>query len=260
MESALQVFNYKEQVVRTVERDGEVWFVAKDVCDVLGLVNPSKAVSELDDDERSSLTISEGTSPKGGNPNMNVINEPGLYALVLKSRKPEAKEFSRWVRHEVLPTIRKHGGYLTPAKMEEALLNPDVIIRLAQELKAEREKVTALTERVEADRPKVIFADAMDTSRESILIGNLAKLLAQNGVKIGQNRLFEWLREHGYLMSCKGERWNMPTQSSIERGLFEVKTRIINNPDGSTRITHTTKVTGKGQIYFVNLFLNGGLE
>lgn len=255
MENALQVFNYKEQVVRTVERDGEVWFVAKDVCDVLGLVNPSKAVSELDDDERSSLTISEGTSPKGGNPNMNVISEPGLYALVLKSRKPEAKEFSRWVRHEVLSTIRKHGGYLTPAKMEEALLNPDVIIRLAQELKAEREKVASLTERVEADRPKVIFADAMDASKESILIGNFAKMLKQNGVEIGQNRLFAWLREHGYLMSCKGERWNMPTQSSIERGLFEVKTRIINNPDGSTRITHTTKVTGKGQIYFVNLFL-----
>ena len=248
MENALQVFNYKEQVVRTIERDGEVWFVAKDVCDVLDLSNPTMAIQELDEDERSKYYL-------GRQGEANIISEPGLYALVLKSRKPEAKEFSRWVRHEVLPAIRQHGGYLTPAKIEEALLNPDVIIRLAQELKAEREKVAALTERVEADRPKVIFADAMDTSQESILIGNLAKLLAQNGVKIGQNRLFEWLREHGYLMNCKGERWNMPTQSSIERGLFEVKTRIINNPDGSTKITHTTKVTGKGQIYFVNLFL-----
>ena len=248
MENALQVFNYKEQVVRTIERDGEVWFVAKDVCDVLELSNPTMAIQELDEDERSKYYL-------GRQGEANIISEPGLYALVLKSRKPEAKEFSRWVRHEVLPAIRQHGGYLTPAKIEEALLNPDVIIRLAQELKAEREKVAALTERVEADRPKVIFADAMDTSQESILIGNLAKLLAQNGVKIGQNRLFEWLREHGYLMNCKGERWNMPTQSSIERGLFEVKTRIINNPDGSTKITHTTKVTGKGQIYFVNLFL-----
>ena len=254
MENALQVFEYKGANVRTVERDGEVWFVAKDVCDVLGIANARDAVSELDDDEKNTVVITDGNR---GNPNTNIISEPGLYALVLKSRKPEAKEFSRWVRHEVLPAIRKHGGYLTPATMEEALLNPDVIIRLAQELKAERAKVAELSEQVEASRPKVIFADAMDASQESILIGNLAKVLKQNGVEIGQNRLFAWLREHGYLMNCKGERWNMPTQSSIERGLFEVKTRIINNPDGSTKITHTTKVTGKGQIYFVNLFLSG---
>ena len=252
MENALQVFEYKGANVRTVERDGDAWFVAKDVADVLGIQNIRQNLDELDDDEKGVCNV----YTLGGNQSMTVISEPGLYALVLKSRKPEAKEFSRWVRHEVLPAIRQHGGYLTPAKMEEALLNPDVIIRLAQALKAEREKVTALTEQVEASRAKVIFADAMDASQESILIGNLAKVLKQNGVEIGQNRLFVWLREHGYLMNCKGERWNMPTQSSIERGLFEVKTRIINNPDGSTRITHTTKVTGKGQIYFVNLFLN----
>ena len=256
MENALQVFEYKGANVRTIERDGEAWFVAKDVCDVLEIADYHQAVEALDDDERGRYSV----PTPGGNQLMTAISEPGLYALVLKSRKPEAKEFSRWVRHEVLPAIRQHGGYLTPAKMEEALLNPDVIIRLAQALKAEREKVTALTEQVEASRAKVIFADAMDASQESILIGNLAKVLKQNGVEIGQNRLFAWLRENGYLMNCRGERWNMPTQSSIERGLFEVKTRIINNPDGSTRITHTTKVTGKGQIHFVNLFLNGGSE
>ena len=257
MENALQVFEYKGMNVRTIERDGEVWFVVKDVCDVLGLTNARMAVSELDDDEKMTVSNTDGHSgQRGGAQMFNVISEPGLYALVLKSRKPEAKEFSRWVRHEVLPAIRQHGGYLTPAKMEEALLNPDVIIRLAQALKAEREKITALTEQVEASRPKVIFADAMDASQESILIGNLAKVLKQNGVEIGQNRLFVWLREHGYLMNCKGERWNQPTQKAMDAGLFEVKTRIINNPDGSTRITHTTKVTGKGQIYFVNLFLN----
>jgi anti-repressor protein len=211
------------------------------------------AVQELDDDEKG---VSSIYTP-GGKQEMIVINEPGLYALVLKSRKAEAKDFSRWVRHEVLPAIRKHGGYLTPAKMEEALLNPDVIIRLAQELKAEREKVKVLEAEAEAVKPKVIFADAVDTSKSSILIGNMAKVLKQNGVEIGQNRLFEWLREHGYLMNCKGERWNYPTQLSLERGLLEVKTRVINNPDGSTRITHTTKVTGKGQIYFVNVFLKG---
>ena len=252
MENALEVFEYKGTNVRTVERDGEVWFVAKDVCDVLELDNVTEALRGLDDDERNTLRITEGNR---GNPNTNVINEPGLYALVLKSRKAEAKDFSRWVRHEVLPAIRKHGGYLTPAKMEEVILNPDVIIRLAQELKVERAKVAALEAEAFAVKPKVIFADAMDASQESILIGNLAKVLKQNGVEIGQNRLFEWLRMNGYLMNCKGERWNMPTQSSLERGLFEVKTRIINNPDGITKITHTTKVTGKGQIYFVNMFL-----
>ena len=252
MDNALQVFEYKGTSVRTIERDGEAWFVAKDVCDVLEIRNVADALSSLDDDEKGIAK----TDTLGGKQNVSVISEPGLYALVLKSRKPEAKEFSRWVRHEVLPAIRKHGGYLTPAKMEEALLNPDVIIRLAQELKAERAKVAELSEQVEASRPKVIFADAMDASQESILIGNLAKVLKQNGVEIGQNRLFVWLREHGYLMNCKGERWNQPTQKAMDAGLFEVKTRIINNPDGSTRITHTTKVTGKGQIYFVNLFLN----
>lgn len=252
MLNKLQVFSYKESPVRTVELNGEVWFVAKDVCDILGLSNPTMAVNELDDDERNTLSITEGIR---GNPNMNVINEPGLYALVFKSRKPEAKDFSRWVHHEVLPSIRKHGGYLTPATQDELLDNPDLLIRLAQALKAEREKSAELAEQVEMNLPKVIFADAMDTSHESILIGNLAKVLCQNGVDIRQNRLFAWLRENGYLMNCKGERWNFPTQQSVDKGLFEVKTRVINNPDGSTKITHTTKVTGKGQIHLVNKFL-----
>ena len=132
-----------------------------------------------------------------------------------------------------------------------------MIISLAQELKAERIKVAALKEQNEKDRPKVIFAEAVNVSNDSILIGNLAKLLRQNGIIIGQNRLFEWLRENGYLINCKGDRWNMPTQYSMDRGLFVVKERVINNPDGSTKITHTTKVTGKGQIHFINLFLQG---
>ena len=255
MAGALQVFEYEGTKVRTVLIDGEAWLVAKDVCEVLGLTNPTEALRSLDEDERSSLRITEGTSPNGGNPNVNVINEAGLYKLTFKSRKPAAKEFTRWVTHEVLPSIRKHGAYLTPAKMEELLSDPDLIIRLAQELKAERQRSEALEAQAASDRPKVIFAEAVDASQSSILIGNLAKVLAQNGVKIGQNRLFAWLRERHYLMSCRGERWNMPTQESLEQGLFEVKTRVINNPDGSTKITHTTKVTGKGQIYFVNLFM-----
>ncbi|MBQ3585780.1 MAG: phage antirepressor KilAC domain-containing protein, partial [Synergistaceae bacterium] len=136
----------------------------------------------------------------------------------------------------------------------------DAFIQVLQAYKAEREKRESLEAKIEEDKPKLIFAEAVNTSKESILIGNLAKVLRQNGVEIGQNRLFEWLRENGFLIKCKGERWNMPTQDSIERGLFEVKTRVINNPDGTTRIVRTTKVTGKGQIYFVNRFLKGNLE
>ena len=254
MAGALQVFEYEGTKVRTVLIDGEAWLVAKDVCDVLGLTNPTMAVQELDSDERAKYYL--GRSPiNGGGGEVNVINEAGLYKLTFKSRKLAAKEFTRWVTHEVLPSIRQHGAYLTPAKVEEILTDPDLIIRLAQELKAERARRVELEAEAEANKPKLIFANAVNTSQSSILIGNLAKVLTQNGVKIGQNRLFEWLREHGYLMSCKGERCNYPTQTSMERGLFEVKKRVINNSDGSTRVTHTTKVTGKGQIYFVNLFM-----
>lgn len=248
MTTELQEFRYKGAAVRTVEIDGEVWFVARDVCDILEIQNATQAVQNLDDDERSMYYI-------GRQGEVNVISEPGLYALVFKSRKPEAKDFTRWVRHEVLPSIRKHGGYLTLQMQDELVNDPDLLIRLAQALKAERQRSAELERQAEESRPKVIFAEAMDASRESILIGTLAKVLRQNGVNIGQNRLFAWLREHGYLMNCKGERWNFPTQQSVDKGLFEVKTRVINNPDGSTKITHTTKVTGKGQIYLVNKLL-----
>lgn len=185
---------------------------------------------------------------------MTVISEPGLYSLILRSRKPEAKVFKRWITHEVIPSIRRHGGYLTPAKLEEALLNPDTLIRLATDLKAEREKRAALEQQVRTDAPKVLFADSVSASSSSILVGQLAVLLRQNGVNIGQNRLFQWMRENGFLIQS-GSRKNSPTQRSMELGLFETKERTINNPDGSIRITMTTKVTGKGQVYFVNRFL-----
>ena len=149
---------------------------------------------------------------------------------------------------------------MTPAKAEEIISNPDLIIRLAQEVKAERAKVAALTAKAEEDRPKVIFADAVDASKDSILIGNFAKLLCQNGINVGQNRLFTWFREHSYLISCKGERWNFPKQEYVDRGYFEVKKSVVNNPDGSTRVNHTPKITGKGQIYFLNKFLDGSFQ
>ena len=157
---------------------------------------------------------------------------------------------------EVIPSIRKHGAYMTPDKLEEVLLKPGTLIQLAQNLKTEQEKRRALEVKVEEQKPKVLFAESVEAAKTSILIGELAKLLKQNGINIGQNRLFEWLRQHGYLIKRNGTDYNMPTQRSMDMGLFEIKETTINNPDGSIKINKTSKVTGKGQVYFINLFLN----
>jgi len=185
---------------------------------------------------------------------LEYIPENIFYRLAMKAKNEIAEKFQAKVADEILPAIRKHGGYLTPNKIEEVLLNPDTIIRLATDLKSEREARIAAQQKIEADKSKVLFAEALETSGDSMLIGNLAKLLTQNGIDIGQNRLFERLRNEGYLMKTKDERWNSPTQRAMEMGLFEVKVRTVNNPDGSVRTTRTTKVTGKGQIYFINKF------
>ena len=182
------------------------------------------------------------------------------------SRKPEAKAFKRWITHEVIPAIRKHGGYLTPEKVEEALLNPDVMIRLLTNLKEEREaraiaekERAALSEKVEADAPLVLFAHSVSASERTCLVGELAKLLRQNGVQVGQNRLFEWLRRDGFLHKS-GAQKNMPTQKAMELQLFEVHERSIVNSDGSIRLTRTPKVTGKGQVYFINFYISYNKE
>ncbi|MBR0251141.1 MAG: phage antirepressor KilAC domain-containing protein [Synergistaceae bacterium] len=185
---------------------------------------------------------------------MLCLTEQGLYFFLGRSDKPKALPYQMWIAGDVVPSIRKHGIYMTPKTQDELIADPDLIIRLAQEVKAERAKRAELEAKVEEDKPKVLFADSVSASKTSILIGNLAKLLSQNGVKIGQNRLFRWLRKNGYLVGRKGESWNMPTQKSLDQKLFEVKESITNNPDGTTKIHHTTKVTGKGQIYFTNLF------
>lgn len=240
--------------VRVVMREGDPWFVAKDVCAALDLDNVSEALRALDEDERITLSNPDG-NPRAGIPlSFNLISEPGLYSLVLRSRKPEAKAFKRWITHEVIPAIRRLGGYLTPDKVEEVLLNPDTVIRLATALKEEQARCAALEAKTQEDRPKVLFAESVSASTSSILIGQLANLISQNGVKIGQNRLFQWMRGNDFLIA-NGSRRNSPTQRAMEMGLFEVRERTINNPDGSIRITLTTKVTGKGQIYFVNRFL-----
>lgn len=185
---------------------------------------------------------------------MLVIPEGDIYRLIIKSNLPTAEKFESWIFDEVLPSIRKHGMY---AK-DELLANPDLLISVVQELKSEREKNKALQADGKRIREKEIFADAVTASHTSILVGDLAKMIMQNGVEIGQKRLFAWLREKGYLIKRKGSDWNMPTQKSMEMGLFEVKESTTYNPDGSVRINRTTKVTGKGQQYFINKFKKKG--
>lgn len=254
MSNILQVFNNTEfGSIQILEEDGVVLFNATEVTRALGYEKPNNAINQ-----HCRCALKRGI-PHPQNPaktiEMNFIPEPDLYRLICGSRLESAQRFERWVFEEVLPTIRKHGAYLTPAKLEEALLNPDTIIKLAQALKDEQEKRTALEAQAEADRPKVLFADAVSESKTSILIGNMAKLLRQNHIDIGQNRLFRWLRENGYLIKRQGSSYNMPTQAAMEKELFEVVERVYNLPDGSTRITRTVKVTGKGQVHLINKFI-----
>ena len=240
----LQVFNNAMfGNVRIILQDNEPWFVAKDVCDCLDLSNSRKALSRLEDDEKG-VTLSDTL---GGKQEMATVNEYGLYSLVLSSRKPEAKEFKRWITHEVLPSLRKYGTY--SLNIPKTL--PDALKAYASEIE-QHNKTKAL---LEAQRPKVIFADAVSTSDTDILIGDLAKLLNQNGYTIGQNRLFEQLRNEGFLISRKGNSYNMPTQRAMELGLFRIKETAITHSDGRVSLNKTPKVTGKGQQYFINRFI-----
>lgn len=233
--------------VRTIEVNNEPYFVGKDVAEILGYSNTRDALSKhVDEEDKAAVAICDGSQ----NRNVTAINESGLYSLILSSKLPTAKKFKHWVTSEVLPSIRKHGVYAT----DELLNNPDFAIKAFTALKEERERRKQLESKVEQDKPKVLFADAVETAQTSILVGDLAKLIKQNGVDIGQKRLFSYLRENGFLIKS-GNSKNMPTQKAMDKGLFEVKERTINNPDGSVRITKTTKVTGKGQTYFINKFL-----
>lgn len=185
------------------------------------------------------------------------IPENVFYRLAMKARNETAEKFQAKVADEIIPSIRRNGAYMTADTLKKALSSPDFLIQLATKLKDEQERNQALKADNDRMRPKEIFADAVATSHTSILIGDLAKLIKQNGVDMGQKRMFAWLRENGYLIRRNGSDWNMPTQKSMEKGLFEVKESTVNNPDGSVRINRTTKVTGKGQQYFINKFLNG---
>ena len=247
MTNKMQIFkNDNFGAIRTLEISGEPWFVGKDVAEVLGYSNPQKAVRDhIDDDDK---TLNESFTVNGTQGVL--INESGLYSLILSSKLPNAKAFKKWVTSEVLPAIRKHGLYAT----DELLDNPDLIIQMASKLKEEREARKALEAENKQMQPLALFARSVSASHTSILIGELAKLIKQNGVDIGQKRLFDWLREQGFLMKS-GSSKNMPTQRSMEQGLFEIKESSYINSEGVTVVTKTTKVTGKGQIYFVNKFL-----
>lgn len=240
----LQVFNNAMfGNVRIILQDNEPWFVAKDVCDCLEINNSRQALSRLDYDEKNSVILNDGTA---GNPEKSIVNEYGLYSLVLSSRKPEAKEFKRWITHDVLPSLRKYGTY----SMNIPRTLPDALKLYANEIEAHNQTKALLEEQ----KPKVLFADAVSASDTDILIGDLAKLLNQNGHNIGQNRLFERLRNEGFLISRKGGSYNMPTQRAMELGLFRIKETAITHSDGRTSINKTPKVTGKGQLYFINRY------
>lgn len=249
----LQIFNNQEfGHIRTIESDNKTLFVASDVAKCLGYQNTSKAIND------HCRCITKRYIPHPQNPDktieVNVISEGDIYRLAAKSELPGAEKFESWIFNEVIPSIRKHGTYMTPSFVESALNNPDTMITFLQKYKEEQQKRIEAEKQIEAQKPKVIFADAVSISKTSILIGDLAKLIKQNGYDIGQKRLFKWLRENGYLMQY-GESYNMPTQKSMDLGLFEVKEGTVINPDDSVRITKTTKVTGKGQIYFINKFI-----
>lgn len=232
--------------VRTVGVNGEPWFVAADVCRALEIGNPTDAMRRLDADERTLVSI-EGAS--NGLP-VNVVNEPGLYSLVLGSRKPEAKAFKRWITHEVIPSIRKTGGYISG---QETMTDSEL---MAKALLVAQRQIEERNKQIAAMQPKALFADAVSASSTSILVGELAKLLKQNGVDTGQKRLFQWLRDNGYLIKQQGVSRNMPTQRSMEMGLFEIKESTHLDSNGNNIICKTPKVTGKGQVYFTNKFLS----
>lgn len=246
----LQVFtNQQFGQIRVVAQDGEPWFVGKDVADVLGYKNPRKAmIDHVDEEDKTDGVTIRDTI--GRNQKPVCINESGLYSLILSSKLPTAKKFKHWVTSDVIPSIRKSGGYIAQQEtMSDAELMAKALL-VAQRQIEDRERL------IEEMKPAKIFADAVCASEQTILVGDLAKLIKQNGVDIGQRRLFEWLRLNGYLIKRKGADWNMPTQRSMDMGLFEIKETAITHSDGHVTISKTVKVTGRGQRYFINKFLS----
>lgn len=247
----IQIFSNQQfgEIRTAIGENGEPMFCLPDLCRVLELT-PSKVAQRLSEDVLSKYPLETA----GGIQQTNFVNEDGLYDVILDSRKPEARKFRKWVTSEVLPTIRKHGVYATSQTIDNLLADPDNAIKVFQTLKEERRLRQIAEAKIEADAPKVLFADAVVGSKSTCLIGELAKIISQNGYPIGQNRLFQWLRDNGYL-GKHGERYNIPNQQYVEMGLFELKKGVRSGNDGVMKVTMTTKVTGKGQQYFINKFL-----
>lgn len=245
----LRVFDNEEfGSVRTTTINDEIYFVGKDVAEILGYTNTPKAIKDHVDDEDK---LTERFVMSGQNRDAIVINESGLYSLVLSSKLPNAKKFKRWVTSDVLPSIRKHGAYMTEQTLEKALTSPDFLIQLATKLKEEQEKNKSLQNKIEEDRPKVVFADAVSVSDDCILIRDLAKLLKQNGFNLGEKKLFALLRNKNYLIKT-GVSYNTPTQKAMEMGIFKLRETVVTDNNGKTHIVKTTMVTAKGQEYFLS--------
>lgn len=248
MSTEIQRFEFKGAALRTLtDENGEPWFVAKDVCDILGHSNVSMALDRLDDDERSKSNL-------GRQGETNIVNEAGLYVLVLGSRKPEAHEFKRWVTHDVLPQIRKTGGYIPTTDEDDDMTILAKAVMIGQRtMEEQKRRIAAQESHINELEPKARFTDAVAASDGTCLIGELAKMLRQNGLDIGQNRLFEILRQDGYLGKTGSNR-NVPTQKAMDLGLFRIKETAITHSDGHVTINRTAKVTGKGQTYFISRY------
>lgn len=252
MENAIKIFRSEEfGQVRTLTINETPYFVGKDVAEILGYSNPQKAIRDHVDVEDKTVNESFRVNGTKG----ILINESGLYSLILSSKLPKAKEFKRWVTSEVLPTIRKTGGYVSSTEQFISTYLGNVDENTKQLFRLNLNTIEQLNRKIESDKPKVLFADSVCGSETSILVGTLAKILNQNGIDIGQNRLFKWLRANGYLVSKKGLMYNTPTQYSLDLGIMEIKEKTIMQPDGKSIITRTPLITGKGQAYFVNKFL-----
>lgn len=253
MNNEIQKFDFKGALLRTLtDEAGEPWFIAKDVCDILELTNPAVALQSLDDDEKTNLSNSYVWSEPGRRP--LIISEPGLYRLVMRSRKPEAKEFQRWVTHEVLPQIRKTGGYIPASETDDDMTILAKAVMIGQRtMEEQKQRIADQQSRIVELEPKARFADAVAASDGTCLVGELAKMLRQNGMDIGQNRLFRLLQADGYL-GKSGSNRNVPTQRAMDLGLFRIKETTVTHADGHTTVSRTPKVTGKGQRYFIDRY------
>lgn len=256
----LTVFENKDfGQIRIFAKDGKNLFCGKDVAEALSYKRPADAISA-----HCKGVCEIPTPTAGGVQKMKYITEGDLYRLIAHSELPSAEKFESWVFDEVLPSIRKHGAYLTDEATDALFSSPDTFAKLAVKWRDERharlaaeEEARARQQKIEADAPKVLFADSVAASKSEILVGELAKILKQNGIDMGQNRLFERLRKDGYLINRKGTDWNMPTQRSMDLGVMRIKETSVTHADGHVTVSKTPKVTGKGQVYFINRYSQG---